>query len=286
MKASRFLVGISAFLLFANVSARAAGSATVDLGGATFGNGRDVHLNSGADLLPAASSYTYDIGGKLHGTGLLAAILPNGTQLSTLLDTIQAGSSAALKGTQLNPSGVLPISLVNRTFSGSFPVPGGLSASGKVTLVGRVTATGQIRFHVTKVDFNVPGFPDLGTVVFEPGSKVVVSVPPVVEFRVGAESVSENAGPLMVRVRRKLNLAGSVTVHYSSAPLTATASDFTAVSGDLTFSAGEVAKVFPVTIKNRPGAQGSRTFRLRLSPPTGGVIGLNSRDTVTIIDAP
>ena len=90
----------------------------------------------------------------------------------------------------------------------------------------------------------------------------------------------------MVRVRRKVNPAGSVTVHYSSVPLTATGSDFTAVSGDLTFAAGEVVKIFPVTIANRSGVQGSRTFRLRLSPPTGGVLGLISRETVTITDAP
>ena len=191
MKIARFATCVSALLLvFANVSARAAGSATVDLGGATFGKGLDVHLSSGATLLPAASSYNYSISGTLHGTGLLSAILPNGTQLGTLLDKIQAGSSSALSGTQLNPGGTLPISLVNRTFSGSFPIPGAFTVSASVTVIGRVTATGQIRFHVTNVDFNVPGVPDLGTVVFEPGSKLVVSVPPVIEFRVAAQSVA------------------------------------------------------------------------------------------------
>ena len=275
----------AALLLLGGVSAFAVGTATVDLGGATFGKGIDSHLSSGATVLPAASSYDYVISGTVHGTGLLSAILPNGTQLSALLEKIQSGSSSALEGTQVNPGGTLPTSVVNRSFSGNFPIAGGLSASASMQIVGRVTATGQIRFHVVNVDFSVPGFPEIGTVVFEPGAKVVVSVKPVVEFRVAAESVRENAGALVVRVRRKLNTDTSVTVHYSSAPATASASDFDAVSGDLTFAPGEVVKTFPVTIKNRPGAQGNRIFRLRLSPPSSGILGLFSREVVTITDA-
>ena len=273
-------------LLLGSIAAHAVGTATVDLGGATFGKGIDVHLSSGASVLPAATSYDYLISGTVRGTGLLAALLPGGTDLSTLLDQIQAGSSSALSGTQLNPVGTLPFSIVNRTFSGSVPIPGGLSASAQMQIVGRVTGTGQIRFHVVNVDFSVPGFPSLGTVVFEPGAKVVVSVKPVIQFKSATVSVPENVGTLMVRVRRFLNTEGSTTVHYSSAPATATASDFNAVSGDLTFGPGEVVKIFPVTIKNRPGFQGSRIFRLRLSPPIGGVRGLNQKEVVTIIDAP
>ena len=278
---------ISSLILFLSaIPAHAVGVATVDLGGATFGKGIDVHLSSGATVLPAASSYDYAISGTLHGTGLLDFILPPGTQISTLLDKIQDNSSSVLTGTQLNPGGTLPISIVNRTFSGSFPITTGVNATASMQLVGRVTETGQIRFHVVNVDFNVPGIPNLGTVVMEPGAKVVVSVKPVVEFRVARESVSENAGTLMVRVRRKVNTERSVTVHYASSPATATVSDFDAVSGDLTFAAGEVVKLVPITIKNRSGAQGSRIFRLNLSAPSGGLLGLISREVVTITDAP
>ena len=80
----------AALLLLGGVSAFAVGTATVDLGGATFGKGIDSHLSSGATVLPAASSYDYVISGTVHGTGLLSAILPNGTQLSALLEKIQS----------------------------------------------------------------------------------------------------------------------------------------------------------------------------------------------------
>ena len=273
-----------ACLLLGSPAAQAAGSATVDLNGATFGSGLDVHLNSGATYLPPAASYDYVISGAVHGTGLLAALLPNGTQLSSLLDQIQSGSSSVLSGTQLNPNGTIPFTIIDQTFSGSYPVSAGITATANVHLVGRVSAIGQIRFHITDVEFSVPGFPNLGTVVFEPGSKVVVSVKPVIEFKEAFAVVPENLGTLFVRVRRKVNPAGTVTVRYSSVPITATASDFDAVSGDLTFAPGEVVKIFPVTIKNRAGAQGNRSFRLRLNPPVGGVRGLIPSEVVTITD--
>ena len=276
----------SVLFFLGSLTAHGVGVATVDLGGATFGKGIDSHLSSGTSVLPAAASYDYAISGTLHGTGLLSGILPVGTQLSALLEKLQAGSSSVLEGTQLNPGGTLPTSVVDQTFSGTFPIGAGLNATGSMQIVGRVTAAGQIRFHVVNVDFSLPGFSNLGTVVFEPGAKVVVSVKPVVEFRVARETVGENAGTLVVRVRRKVNTESSVTVHYASSPATATANDFNAVSGDLTFAAGEVVKVIPVTIKNRAGAQGSRIFRLNLSAPSGGIIGLISREVVTITDAP
>lgn len=272
--------------LLASLTAHAVGTATVDLAGATFGKGFDVHLTSGATSVPAASSYDYEISGTVHGTGLLSGILPVGTHLSALLERLQAGSSSVLEGTQLNPGGTLPTGVVNQTFSGTFPIGAGLNVTGSMQVVGRLSGSGQIRFHIVNVDFTFPGFSNLGTVVFEPGSKVVVSVKPIVEFRVARQTVSENAGTLMVRVRRKVNTDSAVSVHYASSPATATASDFDAVSGDLTFAAGEVVKLIPITIKNRPGAQGSRIFRLNLSEPSGGILGLISREVVTITNAP
>lgn len=274
----------SVCLLLGRPVAQAAGSATVVLDGATFGNGLDVHLNSGTTVLPAAASYDYVISGAVHGTGWLAALLPNGTQLSALLEQIQPGGSSVLSGTQLNPGGTLPFTIVDQTFSGTFPISAAFTATANVRLVGRMNALGRVRFHVVDVDFNVPGFPNLGTVVFEPGSTVVVSVKPVIEFVVAAASIPENLGTLMVRVRRKLNRSGFVTVHYSSAPITATASDFDAVAGDLTFAPGETVKILPVTIQNRAGAQGNRSFRVRLSAPEGGVLGLIRKEVVTITD--
>lgn len=286
----RFAACISAvFLGLGGVSARAAGSATVNLSGAAFGKGLEVHLNSGTTLLPAAKAYEYSISGTIHGTGALAVVLPNGTQLSTLLDTIQPGSSSFLNGTQPNPNGTLPFQVINRTFSGSVPIPGfPVSASASVKIVGKVTASGQVRFDVTNVDFSIPGFPlDLGTVVFETGSKLVVNAPALIGFKTASVKVVENVGTLTVTVKRRVNSSGAVSVHYASIPGTATESDYTPVSGDINFADGETTKTFGVAITNRAGAQGARIFTLKLSAPTGGAfLGVIRKEVVKIIDAP
>lgn len=276
---------LSTAILLANTSSHAVGVATVDLNGATFGKGVDVHLSSGATAVPASASYDYAISGTVHGTGLLSAILPVGTDISVLLEKLQVGSSSVLTGTQLNASGRLPAAIVDREFSGTFAIGGGLNVSGSLRLIGGLARTGQIRFHVINVDFSIPGFTQLGTVVFEPGSKVVVSVKPVIEFVAATQSVRENVGTVNIRVRRKVNTESAVTVQYASSNASATANDFTPVSGTLTFAPGEVVKLIPITIKNRAGTQGVRAFRLSLSQATGGLIGLLSREVVTITDA-
>ncbi len=280
----RLFASVLSALVLLDVDSQAVGVATVDLSGATFGSGRDVHLTSGTTYLPAATLYDYAISGTIRGTGLLSAIIPSGTRLSQLLEQLQPGSSSVLNGTQLNPGGTLPISIVNRTFSGAIPIAVGVNATAKMTIVGRVSGIGQIRFHVVNVEFSIPGIADVGTVVLEPGSKVTVSVQPVIEFRSAAVTVSEDVGTLLVRVRRKVNTETAVSVVYSSAPATATANDFEPLAGVLVFAPGEVVKIFPVTIKFRLGTQGSRIFRLRLSNAVGANIGLIQRETVTITD--
>lgn len=268
------------------VSARAAGTVTVNLAGATFGKGRNVSLNSGASSLPAAKSYSYSVIGTVHGTDALAAVLPPGTQVGALLDKIQPGSSSVLSGTLPNPNGTLPFRIINRTFSGSIPIPGLGNAVATVTVIARVTATGLVRFDITKVDFELPGLAlDLGTVVFDNGSNLVVNAPPVLEFTAASVVVSEKVGTLTVRVRRRISIDGPVSVSYFSVPITATTLDYTPVSGVLNFATGETRKTFSVTIKNRLGEQPSRVFKLFLRSPTGGAfLGVNRKQKVTITD--
>jgi hypothetical protein len=261
---------------------------TVDLSGATFGNNLDVHVNSGAQRTSAARAYGYEIEGMVHGTGLLAGVVPNHTDLADLIETIQSGGSSFLSGIQSNPTGTLPFRVINRTYSGEVPTPvSGVSASAAVTLLGKITATGLVRFDVTHVNISIPFVNDVGTIVFEPGSKLTVSVSPVIEFKNVATTVSEDAGMVELTVKRRFNPAGAVTVNFTTVAGTATLEDYELTSGTLTFADGETVKTISVPITSRAGAQGDRTFKVKLSQPGGGaILGVKRKEFVTINDAP
>ena len=88
-------------------------------------------------------------------------------------------------------------------------------------------------------------------------------------------------------MRRKVSDAGTVSVHYTTLPGTADGVDYTPVSGDLAFGEGETVKSFDVPVTRRVGDQGARTFKVKLSAPTGGAsLGVKRKAVVTITDAP
>jgi hypothetical protein len=269
-------------------TAVAAPVVTVNLTGATFGNNLDVHVNSGAQRIAAARSYGYEIEGTVHGTDLLAPLVPPGTDLTDLIESIQTGGSSFLSGKQANPTGTLPFRVINRTYSGEVPTPvPGVSASASVTLLGKITATGLVRFDVTNVNISLLNFTEVGTIVFEPGSKLTVSVSPVIEFKNAAATVSEDAGSVSLIVKRRFNSSGAVTVNFTTVAGTATLADYELTSGTLTFADGETQKMIVVPITNRAGAQGNRTFKVKLSAPGGdAILGVKRKEFVTITDAP
>jgi hypothetical protein len=77
--------------------------------------------------------------------------------------------------------------------------------------------------------------------------------------------------------------AGAVTVAYASANGTATAgSDYTAVSGTLTFAAGETTKTVTVNVLGDTAVEPNETFSMGLSAPGGATISkANGAGTVT-----
>jgi hypothetical protein len=78
-----------------------------------------------------------------------------------------------------------------------------------------------------------------------------------------------------------------VTINYATTDGTATAgSDYTAVSGTLTFNQGEMAKAILIPITNDNVFESDETFSLKLSNPTGGAtIGTPQTVAVTIVAA-
>lgn len=93
--------------------------------------------------------------------------------------------------------------------------------------------------------------------------------------------IGEENGRAMITVNRVANSSsGAASVNYTVNPSSATAgSDYTAVSGTLTFAAGETTKTITVPIINDTAVEKNETVTLRLSNPVGIDLG---RDTATL----
>lgn len=106
------------------------------------------------------------------------------------------------------------------------------------------------------------------------------------QFSAPLADVSENDGSVIVGVRRPIGSAGIVTVNYATASGTATSgADFTPQSGTLTFADGEYQKTFSVPIINDFIIEGTESFTITLSNPTGGAtLGAFSTTEVDIHD--
>ncbi|MFQ5400301.1 MAG: Calx-beta domain-containing protein, partial [Anaerolineae bacterium] len=91
-------------------------------------------------------------------------------------------------------------------------------------------------------------------------------------------------GTAVITVTRTGGSSGAVTVDYVTSDGTAVAgSDYTAVSGTLTFGDGETSKTFTVTILNDSVNDPDETVILALINATGGaVLGTPSQATLRI----
>ena len=166
---------ICSLLAIIGLTSIQAAEVTLDLSGAVFGTGQEIHLDSNAERLDPSFAYNYRVEGSIRGTGLLANIVPTGSNIEDLLDQIGTGTVNPLSGVVANPSGRLPINVINQSFDGPIPIPGvAVTPSVSITMKGGVTANGTIRFDVTNVNLSVPIVGSLGTIVFEPGSRLIV----------------------------------------------------------------------------------------------------------------
>jgi len=122
--------------------------------------------------------------------------------------------------------------------------------------------------------------------VFVGASVVNVTVvppaaPPVLS--VADASVSEAAGSLPAVVTLTPAASGTVTVKYATADGTARAgTDYSAVSGTLTFTAGQTSKTVSIPVADDNIVEANRAFTFTLSAPTGGATLGHASATMTI----
>ena len=99
-------------------------------------------------------------------------------------------------------------------------------------------------------------------------------------------TVNEGAGLAVITVNRTGASAGAVTIAYTTNPGTATAADFTATSGTLSWAAGDLsAKTWTVPLVDDGLAETNETIVLTLNSPTGGAaLGNPTTAILTIFD--
>lgn len=107
-----------------------------------------------------------------------------------------------------------------------------------------------------------------------------------IQFSANTYSVAESAGSAILSVQRTNDVNTLVTVDYACADGTATNGlKYTAVAGTLSFAAGETNKTIAVPILNNGFVEGTKTFAVVLSNPSGGaVLGAREKATVSISD--
>jgi hypothetical protein len=116
------------------------------------------------------------------------------------------------------------------------------------------------------------------------------------QFSQVAYSVSESAGSVPITINRTGSSSGAATVNYATSDNAGLQScsvnnffasercDYATTEGTLRFAAGETSKTFVIPIVNDGLHEGSETFSVTLSAPTGGVIGNSPTASVTIQD--
>jgi hypothetical protein len=154
-----------------------------------------------------------------------------------------------------------------------------------VTLLPDVNVESNEAFTVSLINAT-------GAVLGSPAATVVTIVdddaapqPGALAFSTDAYDVAESGGPATVGVSRLGGSSGEVTVRYAAVPGTASASDFTTVSGTLTFAAGATQSLFTVPILGDTSIEGDETIALSLMSPGGGAtLGSQINATLRIVD--
>jgi poly(3-hydroxybutyrate) depolymerase len=105
------------------------------------------------------------------------------------------------------------------------------------------------------------------------------------QFESATYSVAEDAGAGLITVTRSDDTNLTDSVDYATSDLTAAnGSDYTGSTNTLSFAPGEKVKLVSIPILNDGITEPTKTFRVTLSNPSGGILGTQTTTTVTIQD--
>jgi acetyl esterase/lipase len=200
-----------------------------------------------------------------------------------VVDEGNAGTKQATMTLRLSVPAQYPVSLYYSSTSGSAKAPGDYAAlSGYVSfLTGETVKTIPFTINGDTVDEGDEYFTisfDSYTCCDQPtrGTAMVTIRNDDATFSVGDVAVNEGDGGTAhatFTVRLSVPLPSPASVHYATTPGTAQfESDFTGVSGTLTFAPGETSKEVAVPVIGDRVAEPNETFFLRLSDAVGAPI--------------
>lgn len=105
------------------------------------------------------------------------------------------------------------------------------------------------------------------------------------QFESATYSVAEDAGAVLINGTRGDDTNSTAAVDYATSDLTATNGlDYRGTTNTLSFASGEKVKLVSVPILNDGITEPTKTFRVTLSNPSGGLLGTRTTTTVTIQD--
>ncbi len=211
-----------------------------------------------------------------NGTAATAAnSVSQTTSDSNNWSTYQPGGTVANSG----PAPGTSFAAFNPTIEGSFTN----GTAGSVLDLFRMApgTSGTPGDHVGRLIMN-----DSGVVTFIPVAAIGAST---VQLAAATGSVSEDVagGKVSITVNRTGDVSSACSVQLSTADGTAAApADYTAISNQVvSFGINETSKTVDVTVVNRAGFQGDRTFIASLNTPSGATLGGTTSQTVTIQEA-
>src|SRR5215471_6945914 len=162
--------------------------------------------------------------------------------------------------------------------------PGELSKPVNVLVNGDTEVEGNETFFVNlsnAVNATITRSQGVGTILNDDA----VSPTTALQFAQSTYTVQEDLGVLTITVVRTGDTSAPATVDYKTVDGTATQrADFEYTAGTLTFAPGETGKTFQLLLNEDMYSEGTETFSVVLSNPTGAVLGAPGTTTVNITD--
>lgn len=145
-----------------------------------FGQGQTIQVDSGDRKIPAATQYSYSLNGEIRGEiGKPTSQLIKGkVDIAEFVESLSPGASDFLSGTFSNPGGTLPITILDKQFSGTKNVKGFGRVAVSFKVVGKILADGQCVLEVTNVKLKSAPKKKLGSILFAKGSILSISTIP------------------------------------------------------------------------------------------------------------
>lgn len=225
------------------------------------------------------ASYELYVNSDFYATGFVGMVLvKQGTFEKPGYHTIKLDSPIKLKNNRrfaiavklTTPGSNYPIPIEN-------PIPGYSSNAASNDAESFMSDSGQPSSWIDLKETNLPN----ANVCLKAFTN---EAPPQISISPTSYTVAENGGSITLTINRSVNTYGPLTVNYATSNGTASAgSDYTPVSGTITFADGEISKTISIPILDDSIFEPAESFNLTLSNPSKGIL-ISANATIQIID--